>query len=99
MRSLHNRICRVVVPAVAGSSVDVVITRERPELALADVEVLAAQPVRVTTEGPQVSATLRVTVPQAVYIAAAGAYAAEIRLLARAPGDRFRTGRPHVGRD
>ena len=39
-----------------------------------------------------VAATLRVTVRQAVYLAAAGAFAREIRLLARAPGDRGRVG-------
>jgi pilus assembly protein CpaB len=38
-------------------------------------------------EAPQVAATLRVTVRQAVYLAAAGAFAREIRLLPRAPGD------------
>jgi pilus assembly protein CpaB len=85
---------------VAGARVDVVVTRERrTELALEDVEVLAAAPVRAEGAGPQVSATLRVTVPQAVYLAAAGSYAGEIRLLVRTPGDRLRTGRPAVGQD
>jgi pilus assembly protein CpaB len=94
---------------VAGVRVDVVITRERrsgaagrTELALEDVEVLAAEPVSAAARegaGPQVSATLRVTVPQAVYLAAASSYAAEIRLLVRAPGDRRPTGRPVVGDD
>ena len=74
--------------------VDVVVTRERrTELALEDVEVLAARPVPADERegaGPQVAATLRVTVPQAVYLAAASAYATEIRLLVRAPGDRAR---------
>ncbi len=88
---------------VAGARVDVVVTRERrTELALEDVEVLAAGPVPAAARdgaGPQVAATLRVTVPQAVYLAAAGSYAAEIRLLVRAPGDRRTTGRPVVGRD
>jgi pilus assembly protein CpaB len=86
---------------VAGSRVDVVVTREeQTALALEDVEVLAAQPVRAA-EGtsPHVSATLRVTVRQAVYLAAAASYAAEIRLLVRAPGDRRRTGLPAVGPD
>jgi hypothetical protein len=32
-------------------------------------------------------------------MAAAATYAAEIRLLVRAPGDRRRTGRPSVARD
>jgi pilus assembly protein CpaB len=82
-----------------GVRVDVVVTRERStELALEDVEVLAARPAR-EGEGRQVAATLRVTVPQAVYLAAASTYATEIRLLVRAPGDRAATGRPAVGRD
>jgi hypothetical protein len=46
-----------------------------------------------------VGATLRVTVPQAVYLAAASAYATEIRLLTRAPGDRRATGGLSVGAD
>ena len=86
-----------------GVHVDVVVTREhRAELALEDVEVLAARPVPASERagaGPQVAATLRVTVPQAVYLAAASAYATEIRLLARALGDRRATGRPTVGED
>ena len=88
---------------VAGVRVDVVVTRaRRSELALEDVEVLAAGPVRAEARegaGPQVAATLRVTVVQAVYLAAASAYASEIRLLVRAPGDRGATGRPVVGTD
>jgi pilus assembly protein CpaB len=88
---------------VAGVHVDVVVTREhRAELALEDVEVLAARPVPAAERertGPQVAATLRVTVPQAVYLAAASAYATEIRMLARAPGDRRATGRTAVGDD
>ena len=42
--------------------------------------------------GRPVAATLRVSVRQAVYLAAAGSFAREIRLLARAPGDRGRLG-------
>ena len=88
---------------VAGVRVDVVVTRERrTELALEDVEVLAARPVPAEARegaGPQVAATLRATVPQAVYLAAAASYATELRLLARAPGDRAETGRPAVGGD
>jgi pilus assembly protein CpaB len=80
----------------AGAHVDVVVTRERGAgaagatvLALEDVEVLAAHAAapRDGAPGPQVAATLRVTVRQAVYLAAAGAFAREIRLLPRAPGD------------
>ena len=87
---------------MAGARVDVVVTRERTDgggggtqLALQDVEVLAARPAPATDGGRgsgarQVSATLRVTLRQAVYLAAAGSSAREIRLLARAPGDRRR---------
>jgi pilus assembly protein CpaB len=83
----------------AGSRVDVLVTRDRgagagaTELALQDVEVLAARPAEAA-EGERrkgrVAATLRVSVRQAVYLAAAGSFAREIRLLARAPGDRGR---------
>ena len=92
----------------AGTRVDVLVTRERgdggpgaTELALEDVEILAARPARAAAEegGPRVAATLRVTVGQAVYLAAAGAFAREIRFLARAPGDRRRAGRQTVGDD
>jgi len=70
-----------------GSRVDVLVTRQRAtELALEDVEVLAARALR-DESGAKVAATLRVTVRQAVYLAAAGAFAREIRLLPRAAGD------------
>jgi pilus assembly protein CpaB len=46
---------------------------------------------------PLVAATLCVTVRQAVFLAAAQAFAREIRLLARAPGDRRRTAPAAVG--
>jgi pilus assembly protein CpaB len=77
---------------VPGARVDVLVTRERggTDLALQDVEVLAAGPARAETQqerGSRVAATLRVSLRQAVYLAAAGASAREIRLLARAPGD------------
>jgi pilus assembly protein CpaB len=79
---------------VAGARVDVLVTRERggTELALQDVEVLAARaaPAAQGQDGRRVAATLRVSLRQAVYLAAAGATAREIRLLARAPGDRRR---------
>lgn len=89
---------------VVGSRVDVLVTRERgaggagtTELALEDVEVLAARTARARDDsGPQVAATLRVTVRQAVYLAAAGAFAREIRLLPRAPGDHRTVGRQAV---
>jgi pilus assembly protein CpaB len=88
---------------VAGVHVDVVVNRERrADLALEDVEVLAARPVPAAERegtGPQVAATLRVTVQQAVYLAAASVYATDIRLLTRAPGDRRVTGPTTVGDD
>jgi pilus assembly protein CpaB len=85
---------------VPGARVDVLVTRERgdggpagAELALEDVEVLDARPVSgddTATGNERVAATLRVGVRQAVYLASAQAFAREIRLLPRAPGDRER---------
>jgi len=85
---------------VKGARVDVVVTSERSEaaagaarIALEDVEVLAARAARADelkdgrTVGPHVSATLRVTPAQAVYLAAAQSFAGDVRLLARAAGD------------
>jgi pilus assembly protein CpaB len=85
----------VVVP---GARVDVLVTREpRPgapggtDLALQDVEVLAAAPVPAESAGPpRIAASLRVTLRQAVYLAAAQSFARELRLLPRAAGDRRR---------
>jgi len=85
----------------AGARVDVLVTRDRgagagaTELALQDIEVLATRPAPAADgerRGRSVAATLRVSVRQAVYLAAAGAFAREIRLLARSPGDRNRLG-------
>jgi pilus assembly protein CpaB len=85
----------------AGARVDVLVTREHATaLALEDVEVLAARAAAARDgSAPQVAATLRVTVKQAVYLAAAGAFAREIRLLPRAPGDHRLTGTTVVGSD
>ncbi len=91
----------VVVP---GSRVDVLVTPEPSNdapgeavLALEDVEVIAAVPVSddaggagKAAPGPRVSASLRVTLRQAVYLAAAQDFARELRLLPRAGGDRAR---------
>lgn len=85
-----------------GSRVDVVVTREAPgggagstTLALEDVEVLTA--VRAPAGGsapdadlPRVALEVRVSVRQAVYLAAAQSFARELRVLPRAPGDRRR---------
>ncbi len=84
----------------AGARVDVLVTREadgsgagRTTLALEDVEVLAARAAG-GGEGPdRVTASLRVTLRQAVYLAAAQSFARELRLLPRAAGDRRTTRR------
>jgi pilus assembly protein CpaB len=84
-----------------GGRVDVLVTREpRPGraggtvLALEDVEVLAAAPAPAAggdaEAGGRVAASLRVTLRQAVFLAAAGSFAREVRLLPRAAGDRAR---------
>jgi len=88
---------------VAGAHVDVLVTTERRDsnrgatrIALEDVEVLAARAATETGEahdnGARVSATLRVSAAQAVYLAAAQSFARDVRLLARAPGDRHKVG-------
>jgi pilus assembly protein CpaB len=85
-----------------GARVDVLVTREddgaragRTVLALQDVEVLAARPAPrdaadagVGAAGARVLASLRVRIRDAVYLAAAQAFARDLRLLVRAPGDR-----------
>jgi len=84
-----------------GGRVDVLVTREGPrdtggatELALEDVEVLSAAPAgeegSAEHPGPRVAAALRVTVRQAVYLAAAQSFAREVRLLPRPARDRRR---------
>lgn len=83
-----------------GSRVDVLVTRESDArgggtttLALEDVEVLAvngapsADAGAQAAQGPRVAVSLRVTVRQAVYLAAAQSFARELRLLPRAAGD------------
>jgi pilus assembly protein CpaB len=61
-------------------------------LALEDVEVLAAAAAPPADGGgaARVAASLRVTLRQAVYLAAAQAFARELRLLPRAVGDTAR---------
>jgi pilus assembly protein CpaB len=92
---------------VPGARVDVLVTRDGDsgaaggaELALEDVEVLAARPAPPAARdeaGRRVAATLRVSVRDAVFLAAAQSFAREIRLLPRAPGDRGRSGVVTVG--
>jgi pilus assembly protein CpaB len=83
-----------------GAHVDVVVTRDgqggapgATSLAMQDVEVLSAVPAAPDEAGgPQrLVVGLRVTLRQAVFLAAAQAFAREVRVLARAPGDRRRT--------
>jgi pilus assembly protein CpaB len=85
-----------------GGRVDVLVTRHGDDgagsttLALEDVEVLEAGPAPAGSgagadeDGPRVAVSLRVTLRQAVYLAAAQSFARELRVLARAPGDRRR---------
>ena len=89
---------------VPGSRVDVLVTPEpsadgpgEAVLALEDVEVISATAVAgdATSDGkeatgPRVAASLRVTLRQAVYLAAAQDFARELRLLPRASGDDAR---------
>lgn len=88
-----------------GARVDVLVTRDGRSgagggttLALQDVEVLAAQPAPdAGGEGgaaaaPRVLASLRVSLRQAVYLAAAQSFAREVRLLARPVRDHRRSG-------
>ena len=91
---------------VPGARVDVLVTRDGDpgaaagtQLALEDVEVLAARRAPSTADdgADRVAATLRVSVEQAVYLAAAQSFAREVRLLPRAVGDRGRTGDIAVG--
>jgi pilus assembly protein CpaB len=91
-----------------GARVDVLVTTEsgesagHTELALEDVELLTLK----TSDGvaadadsasSSATATLRVTLKQAVYLTAAQNFAREIRLLPRAPCDRRRAGRLVAG--
>jgi pilus assembly protein CpaB len=85
---------------VPGGRVDVLVTRERGDgsgattVALEDAEVLAARAAPADDSGgagqagDRVAVSLRTTVRQAVYLAAAQSFARELRLLPRAAGDR-----------
>ncbi|HEX6027237.1 MAG TPA: SAF domain-containing protein [Solirubrobacter sp.] len=85
--------------AAAGARVDVLVTTEkRTQLALENVEVLAARSSQ-TEKGPRVVATLRVGVAEAVYLVAAQSFAQDVRLLARAPGDSRVVGELVVGEE
>lgn len=98
----------------SAGRVDVLVSTEprdgagRTFLALQDVELLdlrgadeatAADPGDEGAPSAAAVATLRVTLRQAVYLTAAGNFAREVRLLARPPGDRGRSGRQGVAAD
>jgi len=96
-----------------GARVDVLVSTEAREgpgrtlLALEDVELLelgagnGAAPAEAegAASAASGSATLRVTLSQAVYLTAAQNFAREVRLLPRPPGDRRRAGREVVAAD
>ncbi len=73
----------------------------RTALALEDVELLGLEAgeggVGPGDDAATATATLRVTLRQAVYLTSAQNFAREIRLLPRAPGDRRRSGRVEAG--
>jgi pilus assembly protein CpaB len=103
---------RALDEAMPGSRVDVVVSTEpraaagRTFVALEGVELLSLRPhaSAEAIDGPReatgreagATATLRVTLKQAVYLSAADNFAREVRLLARPPGDRRRGGREAV---
>jgi pilus assembly protein CpaB len=79
-----------------GARVDVVVTRDggaaaggRAVLAMEDVEVLAVAP-GTGGDDPEMTLDLRVGLRQAVELAAADAFARDLRVLPRAAGDRRR---------
>jgi kynureninase len=85
----------------AGSRLDLLVTREGADgtgdttLALEDAEVLSAAPAPANGSGgreddaaPRVALALRVSLKQAVALAAAQNFAKELRVLVRADGDR-----------
>lgn len=94
-----------------GARVDVLVSTDsgaaaaRTFLALEDVELLALRAAGgggaagAAGGGATAVATMRVTLPQAVYLTAAQNFAREVRLLPRPPGDRRRAGRATVAAD
>jgi pilus assembly protein CpaB len=91
--------------AAPGARVDVLVSTERGGgggksfVALEDVELLglrSGSPGEGGNDRADSVATLRVTLRQGVYLAAAQNFAREVRLLVRPPGDGARTGREAV---
>jgi pilus assembly protein CpaB len=99
--------------AAPGARVDIVVSTEphagagRTFLALEDVELLGLRGNPGATgygdaaggdePAPGALAELRVSLRQAVYLAAADNFGRELRLLVRPPGDRARAGRAQIG--
>jgi pilus assembly protein CpaB len=95
--------------AAAGARVDAIVSTESREgdgrtfVALEDVELLGLRGGAAAASAPEgsartgtVLATLRVTLRQAVYLAAAENFGREIRLLVRPPGDEAHLGRTSI---
>jgi pilus assembly protein CpaB len=99
---------RALDAATPGTRVDVVVSTEprdgpgRTFVALEGAELLALRPGGAAHEADgaartaTATATLRVTLKQAVYLSAAENFAREVRLLPRPPGDRHRSRRPAI---
>jgi pilus assembly protein CpaB len=90
--------------AAPGSRVDVLVSTERHDgagrtfLALEDVQLLGLRAAGAGAEDAATAvATLRVSLRQAVYLAAADSFGHEVRLLARPAGDRHVAGPTAVG--
>jgi pilus assembly protein CpaB len=106
-RAVEVAVAGALAGVPAGARVDVLVSSEpggaggRTVLALEGVELLGTAPPGGGEGGAAAAATaratLRVTVRQAVYLAAAENYARELRLLVRPPGDRGRAGVAAVG--
>jgi pilus assembly protein CpaB len=81
-----------------GTRVDVLITTDsgarpgRTYLALQDVELVSFSGSGASSEAAKASATLRVSLRQAVLLTAAQSFARELRLVPRPAGDRRRFG-------
>jgi pilus assembly protein CpaB len=103
---------QALAEAAPGSRVDVLVSTDQRDgaghtlLALEDVELLALEPGAAdagTADGARTAAsataTLRVSLRQAVYLTAAQNFAREVRLLPRPPGERGRNGRTVFGAD
>lgn len=108
-RAVEVAVAGALAGVPPGARVDVLVSSEpgsaggHTVLALEGVELLGTAPSGGgggeggAAAAATARATLRVTVRQAVYLAAAENYARELRLLVRPPGDRGRAGGAAVG--